>query len=470
MRNARLRYTGLASILAVVLTGCNQALTPGIAIPDKDAVRVLFLGNSLTAGNDLPAMVQAMARAGGVTLVYESRTPGGASLEDHWQDGKALGVLAGSHWDYLVLQQGPSSRPESQAHLRRWAVRWADEARKQGTTPALYMVWPFQGQANGFTLVSGSYRRAAHTSRSRLLAAGDAWEMALRDQPAVSLFQKDKLHPTRAGTYLAALVITQGLTAVRPSNVPSKLMLADGQILQIPEEQAKVLRRSAENAAEKSGPARFTDPPGEETAEAKRLIDGAEAALKSGKSATDILTDPAYLPVHPWPRFRKLMRDFAQSSQATIVTPHELGVPMVVTGRVIDSSGRPVKGAMVYVYHTSGKGWYSDRAAHIAAHEGDRKYARLFGYLRTDDQGSFELSTIRPAGYPDADLPAHIHVEVERPDKKLGSLVTEIQFDDDPRLTAEWRRRSQQENFVIAKVKKDAQGVQHVQIELRANW
>jgi protocatechuate 3,4-dioxygenase beta subunit/tetratricopeptide (TPR) repeat protein len=215
---------------------------------------------------------------------------------------------------------------------------------------------------------------------------------------------------------------------------------------------------------------RFTPPPGEETDEAKRLIDQAQMRLKSGKSTTDIFTDPAYLGVHQWPRFRNLLRDFAQSSQATIVTPAEPGVPMVVTGRVIDLSGRPVKGAMVYVYHTSAKGWYSDRAAHIAANEGDRKYAQLFGYLCTDDRGNFQLRTIRPAGYPDADLPAHIHVEVGRPDRRPGNLVTEIQFDDDPRFTPEWRRRSHQERFVIAKVDTDARGVQQVRVELTGNW
>ena len=40
-------------------------------------------------------------------------------------------ALARQHWDYVVLQQGPSSRPASQTQLREWAKRWADEARAQ---------------------------------------------------------------------------------------------------------------------------------------------------------------------------------------------------------------------------------------------------------------------------------------------------------------------------------------------------
>jgi protocatechuate 3,4-dioxygenase beta subunit len=215
---------------------------------------------------------------------------------------------------------------------------------------------------------------------------------------------------------------------------------------------------------------RFTPPPGTESDEAERLIDQAERALKSGKSTTAILMDPTFVAVHAYPRFRKFISQFANLSETTIVTPDEPGVPMIVTAQVADQSGRPVKGAKVYVYHTSAKGWYSDRAAHISAREGDRKHARLFGYLHSDDEGNFKLRTIRPGGYADADLPAHIHVEIQLPDHRPGGLVTEIQFDDDPRLTPEWRRRSQQERFVIAKVERDPQGVQQVRVEFKANW
>jgi hypothetical protein len=216
-------------------------------VSEQKVVRVLFLGNSLTASNDLPAVVQAMARAGGVRFVYKALTPGGASLEDQWQASPARRLLTGARWDYVVLQQGPSSQPEGRDHLRRWALRWADLARAQGATPALYMVWPFQGQTDGFRLVSQSYREAAIASKSRLLPAGEAWAEAVLSQPTVPLYSADGLHPTVAGTYLAALVITRGLTGVAPSAIPPKLTLANGRVLKLPEAQAQALRRLAED-------------------------------------------------------------------------------------------------------------------------------------------------------------------------------------------------------------------------------
>src|SRR5262245_1743879 len=67
---------------------------PAVSLPEGPGLRVLFLGNSLTAGNDLPALVQAMARAGGQTLHVHAHTPGGVSLEDHWQQGHSRRLLA----------------------------------------------------------------------------------------------------------------------------------------------------------------------------------------------------------------------------------------------------------------------------------------------------------------------------------------------------------------------------------------
>jgi protocatechuate 3,4-dioxygenase beta subunit len=213
-------------------------------------------------------------------------------------------------------------------------------------------------------------------------------------------------------------------------------------------------------------PDKFTQPPKEESEQIKGLIDKAAAALDSGKSITDVLAGPEYLVAHEWPRFRKLIRQNARESRIGMVCPDEPGVALIVTGIVLDQDGKPRPGVVLYAYQTSAKGWYSDRAAHIAANEGDRKHARLFGYLKTDDAGRFEIRTIRPAGYPNSDLPAHIHLEVERGDGNPGAWITELQFDDDPRLTAEKRTSSRKEGFIIGSVKTDDEKSQRVEINL----
>jgi protocatechuate 3,4-dioxygenase beta subunit len=84
--------------------------------------------------------------------------------------------------------------------------------------------------------------------------------------------------------------------------------------------------------------------------------------------------------------------------------------------------------------------------------EGDMRHARLFGYVRTDKDGKFELHTIKPSGYPQSDLPAHIHIHVSA--DGYQSFVNEFLFDDDERLVGNIRENSIRNDFIIAKPEK----------------
>ena len=213
---------------------------------------------------------------------------------------------------------------------------------------------------------------------------------------------------------------------------------------------------------------RFTPPPGEETAEIRNLIDKAQSSLGNGRATTTtLLTDPGFMPAHAFPRYRQLIRDGSKANETTLVSPQEPGEPLIVNGIIRDQQARPIKGALIYVYQTSAKGWYSDKAPHISGMSGDEKYARLFAYLTTNQDGQYEIRTIRPAGYPNSNLPAHIHIEIKAPGNERTSLISEILFDDDPRLTKEMRERALREKLFIFPVKREANGVQRVKADFK---
>lgn len=165
------------------------------------------MGNSLTATNDLPSVVAELARRTGRRLEYRTLAPGGYALEDHWNQGEARAALRSGGWDVVVMQQGPSAFPESQANLREWTIRFAAEARAHGVRPALLTVWPESYRRSALPDVIGSYRRAAEASGSELLPAGLAWRLAWRCEPKTALYGPDGFHPSRLGTYAAALVV-----------------------------------------------------------------------------------------------------------------------------------------------------------------------------------------------------------------------------------------------------------------------
>jgi hypothetical protein len=174
--------------------------------------RVLFIGNSLTAANDLPAMVAALAKANGEPIVTRTVAIPNYSLEDHWNRGDAKRAIAEGGWSFVVLQQGPSALPESRVLLVEYARRFAAETAKIHARTALFMVWPASSRAFDFDGVRLSYEAAAREVGGVFLAAGEAWRTAWRSDAKLEFYGTDGFHPTKLGSYLAAVVVYQGLT------------------------------------------------------------------------------------------------------------------------------------------------------------------------------------------------------------------------------------------------------------------
>lgn len=210
------------------------------AQPDAPAapLRVLFVGNSLTSTNDLPGQVAALAKAGGRRIETGAVVSSGFSLEDHWNQGDAAKEILSGSWDVVVLQQGPSSLPESQVHLRQWAQRFAALARKAGTQPGLLTVWPESYRKSALGAVIASYRKAAAAADTELFPAGDAWRKAWACDRRLALYGSDGFHPSRLGTYVAALVVYGRLLS---ASVLSPALEPDG----VPRRVARTLQASA---------------------------------------------------------------------------------------------------------------------------------------------------------------------------------------------------------------------------------
>jgi protocatechuate 3,4-dioxygenase beta subunit len=183
------------------------------------------------------------------------------------------------------------------------------------------------------------------------------------------------------------------------------------------------------------------------------LIREAEEKLKAGKATiSQILTDKKYDAVHPETSFRKIIEKYAKAETISIASDTIPGKKIKVIGTIKNEEGQPVANALVYLYHTDSRGWYAANSPHVNMNSGDMLHARLFGYVRTDKDGKFELHTIKPSGYPQSDLPAHIHVDVTADGYR--NFVNEFLFDDDERLVGTIRENSIRNDFMISKPEK----------------
>jgi protocatechuate 3,4-dioxygenase beta subunit len=113
-----------------------------------------------------------------------------------------------------------------------------------------------------------------------------------------------------------------------------------------------------------------------------------------------------------------------------------LGERIVVSGRVLDSGGRPVPDALVEVWQANASGRYAhdvdDHAAPL-----DPNFAGA-GRTCTDSSGAYRFVTVKPGAYPwgnhdNAWRPAHIHFSVFGR-SFVERLVTQMYFPGDPLL------------------------------------
>jgi protocatechuate 3,4-dioxygenase beta subunit len=111
-----------------------------------------------------------------------------------------------------------------------------------------------------------------------------------------------------------------------------------------------------------------------------------------------------------------------------------LGERILVTGRVLESDGRPVRGALVEVWQANAAGRY--------VHGVDQHPAPIdpnftgAGRCLTDDEGHYEFVTVKPGAYPwknhpNAWRPAHIHFSLFGR-AFTDRLVTQMYFPGDP--------------------------------------
>ena len=127
------------------------------------------------------------------------------------------------------------------------------------------------------------------------------------------------------------------------------------------------------------------------------------------------------------------------SWQTVIPDSNEPGEPMEISGRIFMLDGKtPAPDVILYVYHTDAQGYYSPKQGQTG---GARRHGHLRGWMKTDATGKYKFMTIKPASYPRASIPAHVHSIIKERDKN-EYYIDEYLFEKDPFLTNNERSKA----------------------------
>ncbi len=218
-------------VIGSVLAGCNNIVsqTP-IAKPPtppedmETALKILFIGNSLTYVNDLPGMFRELSHVAGKEFFVDEKTIGGAKLELLSENQGVLNKIREKKWDYIILQSDDITAFPDMYHIEIATLNRFKNIiyANNPTTRILYfMVWGLQ---DGVTLreVNGEmvyysywkymekiYTGTVHIAKEtelQIAPVGWVWYELLKNKPETILFAADKAHPALRGSYIGACV------------------------------------------------------------------------------------------------------------------------------------------------------------------------------------------------------------------------------------------------------------------------
>lgn len=109
----------------------------------------------------------------------------------------------------------------------------------------------------------------------------------------------------------------------------------------------------------------------------------------------------------------------------------DVGVPVHLSGRVVDGDCVPVVGAIVELWHASPSAPDRVPGDSDASYDATLEY-RYYGQVATDARGRYAFDTLRPGWYLNGAeyRPAHLHVKIWTDDEQR--LTTQLYFEGDP--------------------------------------
>jgi protocatechuate 3,4-dioxygenase beta subunit len=184
-----------------------------------------------------------------------------------------------------------------------------------------------------------------------------------------------------------------------------------------------------------------------ERTDAERVADGHDPAYATPEYRSTSLRAPSrplvILPGHLADRTGPAFGEGAvEAAEADLTRQHEgepLGERIVVSGRVLDRSGKPIRNTLVEVWQANAAGRYIH---HVDQHPAplDPNFTGA-GRCMTDDDGGYRFVTVKPGAYPwknhhNAWRPAHIHFSLFGR-AFTDRLVTQMYFPGDPLFDAD---------------------------------
>ena len=178
----------------------------------RNALHILFIGNSHTYCNDMPLLVKRRAENAGYDCSVAMLAHPGWYLAQHAQWPEARFNILHGGYDYVVLQEhahpfGPVETYHEGAAALNGLIR------KAGSVPVLYAVWSEKAKPEMQAVMNAAHEQVAKEIGALLAPVGENWQQYQENHPDLELYADDGEHASPAGSDFAASVIWETIYA-----------------------------------------------------------------------------------------------------------------------------------------------------------------------------------------------------------------------------------------------------------------
>jgi hypothetical protein len=170
-------------------------------------------------------------------------SPGGYTLQNHWEDANTLEAIRSGKWDVVVLQEQSQTPVTNYKSFAEYAQKLNAEIKAAEAETILFMTWERPDSVQyGVTTqaLSNNYTYLGQQLDIKVAPVGLAFANALRERPNLILYSEDG-HPTPQGTYLATAVFYGVIFDQSPIEINYTAGLSDDEALFLQTIAAQIL-------------------------------------------------------------------------------------------------------------------------------------------------------------------------------------------------------------------------------------
>ena len=202
-------------ILLLLFLVASISANAGPSNITQDTINILFIGNSLTYSNNLPGLVEERGIQENLEIKTKVIALPNYALIDHWNDGTIQVEIKNGNYDYVFIQQGPSSQSWGREILIEYGRKIKSVCDEQETELVYFMVWASIGYYQTYNDVIKNHEDAAALNNALLCPVGKQWKAYFDSTQDFSYYGSDGFHPSLKGSKNAAEVIVDFLLGLK---------------------------------------------------------------------------------------------------------------------------------------------------------------------------------------------------------------------------------------------------------------